>query len=632
MNAPRRWAMLLALVACLAALPLPTAVRAEAADRLEVEILDQQPAVLTSASDVRLRLALTNRGSTPALAPQLSARLQTWTPVSRASLEDWLSGDSDAATREVATAELSTLAPGERRVESLTIDGEDLHGIGRGPRGLLVQAWDGSGKAKVREGAERSFLILWPDTSFPPIDVTVLGPLTPNAEELQSEDPYATTERLATLCDLLEQPGAVGALDPAVTGLADHPVGARLPTADPDVSTLAATAEGRRLLRGAASGSEPGPLLWWPRTADEASVAATPPGAVLVVEGSSSVNHPDIYYTPSGLAQLSARSEAPGQPALVIDRHLSDHLRAPGDSVRHRQALLAHIAAVVRERPHDPRTLVLALSRTGAGADPTELSARLSAVFSAPFAHPAPLPPLVDGAWRTEQERVSTQWTLTGEGTSSSSLGADLATSYAAAARVAGLAGTPNELMGELTALGDRAAATAMPMAERARLLGAVHERAEAIASGVEVESSSSLLLISDRPDIPVHVVNRLPVDISATIDLLAEDPRLQIPGPVEAQLDAEARTTVSLPVNAVGSGDLKVRIRVLDSSGEVIADSAPFDVRVRADWENVGTLIVGVLLALLVVVGVARTIRRHRRDPETQQRRRGVTLAGRPD
>lgn len=72
----------------------------------------------------------------------------------------------------------------------------------------------------------------------------------------------------------------------------------------------------------------------------------------------------------------------------------------------------------------------------------------------------------------------------------------------------------------------------------------------------------------------------------------------------------------VHIPVHAVGSGNVDVDVVLYSPSGAVVGTGGDMQVRVRADWETVGTAVVAGVLVVLLVIGLIRTARRGRRMP----------------
>ncbi|WP_129590723.1 DUF6049 family protein [Sanguibacter massiliensis] len=148
---------------------------------------------------------------------------------------------------------------------------------------------------------------------------------------------------------------------------------------------------------------------------------------------------------------------------------------------------------------------------------------------------------------------------------------------------------------------------------DRVRLLDDARAQVTAILGGISVVAGSDINLISDRGNLPIRVRNDLGVAVSVGVALVPDDPRLSVLDVPSATLEPGSEQNVQVPVRAIGSGDVSVVVRLTGPDGEVVAEPYAFDVRVRAEWETVGTGVMGGLLALLVLGGVVRTIRRGR-------------------
>lgn len=134
------------------------------------------------------------------------------------------------------------------------------------------------------------------------------------------------------------------------------------------------------------------------------------------------------------------------------------------------------------------------------------------------------------------------------------------------------------------------------------------------VQSAIRVESSSTINMISESSELPIHVTNPFDFPVNVNVNLKTQDSRLRAPEAVSVRLPAGQTTQVPLPVEAWGSGNLRVKATVTNEAGETIGQSQDLAVRVRADWENWGTAIIAGLFAVVLVVGVARSIRKGRR------------------
>ncbi|MDO5726527.1 MAG: DUF6049 family protein, partial [Bowdeniella nasicola] len=180
---------------------------------------------------------------------------------------------------------------------------------------------------------------------------------------------------------------------------------------------------------------------------------------------------------------------------------------------------------------------------------------------------------------------------------------------------IAAATDNPNAVLTELNLLVSRLLSTALSgQGElRTELIEQIHTLGDSIGAAIQIEAPSSVFLIADTTEIPVTIQNALPADARVHVTFKASDPRLQSPEETTAVLEGNTRTTVRLPVNAVGSGNVWMNVRLLDDSGTLLTESEPFEVQVRADWESVGTGIFAGILVAMIILGLIRTIRRHR-------------------
>jgi hypothetical protein len=155
--------------------------------------------------------------------------------------------------------------------------------------------------------------------------------------------------------------------------------------------------------------------------------------------------------------------------------------------------------------------------------------------------------------------------------------------------------------------------------AGRAHLLDRVAAQVTDLDTQLVAVESSTFNLINSSAGLPVHVRNELSTDATVQVSLRPSDQRLQVPEPVPLTVPARSQASVTVPVRAVGSGDVNVSVELLNADGRQVGTSADLRVRARPDWENVGTAVVAGVLGLMLVVGLVRTVRRGRRmDPDT--------------
>lgn len=343
----------------------------------------------------------------------------------------------------------------------------------------------------------------------------------------------------------------------------------------------------------------------------------------------------ELTYTPSAYVPAKA-SELPSD-VYVFDQSLSDALAGymPGagpatsgtsasgahtnsdaqsnsaekvDALDSRQLALTVAAMQYRERPNDQRGIIAAFPR---GAEIRTETAR--SLLQAPWAMPASLEEQkktaasgkylarekepstnvinTDTLSRLQQARhsLATIANATPFGTDLNQLN-DLYTSLAAAQSSAGVPSTAEHQIAQM-------AITSDPRLK------------------VKVAETSTINMISEASSIPLRVMNSLPFPINAQVVLRMPDQRLRTDSPAPAAIPAKNSATIAIPVKAYGSGDLDVEARVETPGGEVLSSRTPLNIRVRAQWENVGTVVVGSLVVILFATGVVKSVRKGRRS-----------------
>ena len=547
-----------------------------------------------------------------------------------------------------------------------------------GPRGLEVAAHDATAAVPPDPPAARSFLLWWPDIEIETMPLSVLAAATPTADERiatrEASLPVGAlaAERLVPLIEALDHPGVDLAVDPSVladppttvdltsadedaqasndaestellqdalTAFADQPDRAlhHLPWSDADAGALAHAGRGD-LLTGAVLTPDQAAdalglvtsdtILGWPasRTVDGATVdalgAAGAQTLVLPGTGLAAVNQ--LTYTPSARVDLDLTT---GQvPAAVVDDRLSALLTGTMvpvngtgpttelDPLTARQYLLAETAVITRERPADRRDLLVSVPR-GTTATPELLDAQLSALSRAPwlervgltemFRHDAPdlaresLPDLV-----VEDGEVDSATLERVDGV------------LARTAAFAGILTQPTDLVQQVrTSVRDVTSAAWRPApGDREELVAAAEDAARERQGLVAARPGSTLNLINEAAHIPVAVTNEMAHTAHVRVRLDPRDARLVADEDVDLQIPAHQSSTAQVPVHAVGSGDVVVDVLLTTPEGTPIDEPVEIQVRVRADWETVGTAVIAGILVLMLIVGIIRTVRRARR------------------
>lgn len=138
----------------------------------------------------------------------------------------------------------------------------------------------------------------------------------------------------------------------------------------------------------------------------------------------------------------------------------------------------------------------------------------------------------------------------------------------------------------------------------------------QTMLGAVSIPPSSTIQLLTAAADLPFGVRNDLPWPVNIRLTVAPSDPRLEVQSVTDAVVQPNTSMRVKVPVSArVGSGELTLRLSLSSPTGVPLADTENVRVAVRAEWEGIGLGLLGGLIALLITLGVVRTVRRRRRE-----------------
>ena len=388
--------------------------------------------------------------------------------------------------------------------------------------------------------------------------------------------------------------------------------------------------------------------LAWPASSitDSATVDVLPQSTSTIIASPTSLPVADeLTYTPSGLGALGDRA------VLLPEQSLSEALasRTPevgtADQAQQaapstqtpqaaeldtRQLLRGDSAILTRQAPALERDIVVAMPRQAASsADPTALQERVDALHSTSWAQPQSLSTLEEHA-RAEVEAVD-------EGTSGIERSEppdrvtdndELPTATLAAAAgtastlqsVSSVLSNPAALLGDYTDLETvvSSASWRADSATRDAQIPTAEAAGAGVTSSLAAVPSSTINLISSEAQLPVRITSSLDQKVTVQVYLVSDNKRLQVPRTTTVTVPAHQQAKVTVPIQAVGSGDVGLTVQVLAADGTTVGTPTTVHMRVRADWESRGTgIIVGILVSI-VVIGTVRTVRRGRRTAVT--------------
>ena len=478
---------------------------------------------------------------------------------------------------------------------------------------------------------------------------------SPSASATAPSSGGKTSNDVAQLSAALMRAIGTGSLVALPWGDSDTAALAHLQRADLIETATQRTQESAIVKAGA-----PASMSWLASSVmDSSTVNTLPQSTSTIITSPDSLPVTDeLTYTPSGLGALGDRavlipeqslSEAlAGEPSSKTSDDTSDEASQDGASDQSQQAsssgqttqaaeldtrqlLRGNSAILTRQAPGLERDIVVAMPRQAAStADPSALKARVAALRSTSWTQSQSLSGLEERA-RAEVEAVEAGTSGIERSEPSDDNVTDdneLTTATLAAAggtasrlqSVASVLSDPAALLGEYTnleAVVSSATWRAKPATCRAQI-PAAEAAGTGVTSSLAAVPSSTINLISSEAQLPVRITSSLAQDVTVQVYLTSDNKRLQVPRTTTVTVPAHQQAKVTVPIQAVGSGDVGLTVQVLAADGTTVGTPTTVNMRVRADWESRGTgVIVGVLVSI-VVIGTVRTVRRGRRTAVT--------------
>jgi hypothetical protein len=355
--------------------------------------------------------------------------------------------------------------------------------------------------------------------------------------------------------------------------------------------------------------------VFWPGTGSAGTDVVTALGG-LTVEDQRGLTLVPSETTTAGAegGTVPARGDLGEAPVLVYDSAISDELLAASSldvaALRgaHLAAATAHLSFALAETGGAP--LLVTVDRADERSR-VALRTAITAALETPSATPAALGTLAN----TAAQPVGI---------------VDVAPDEARVAAASALIADEAALADFASILDDPGALRQPERAEILQLLGeawrpepvewaaalATHraESAQTLDS-VGIIRASPIQLITTGAVIPVWVRNDLPYPANVTLFATPDDLRLRVQQTTSIVAQPDSNTRIEVPVQAqLGSGDVTIDLALRSPTGVLIGDPQTREVHVRAEWEAIGLVIIGVFGVGFVLVGVIRTIQRRRR------------------
>jgi hypothetical protein len=139
-------------------------------------------------------------------------------------------------------------------------------------------------------------------------------------------------------------------------------------------------------------------------------------------------------------------------------------------------------------------------------------------------------------------------------------------------------------------------------------------ELTETDSGEIAIVKGSDINLVSRESSFPVPVTNNLPGEVRVIVNLRSSSPKVIVEDST-MQLTIPAGTTINaqFPIRAIGSGDVVMMAWLTSLSGLELGKRVPIKLTVNPDIETAAIVLFLSFVAVLIVIGTVRTVRRRK-------------------
>jgi hypothetical protein len=274
------------------------------------------------------------------------------------------------------------------------------------------------------------------------------------------------------------------------------------------------------------------------------------------------------------------------------------------------QRALAELAVVTRESETDQPHLLIAPGRTW-DPDAAAVAALTTAFVDAPWVRLTPPSTLLSSTAPDARGELPTEAVHADE-LAPSSVRA-LANARERAVAFAGVTTEPAVLLDgvDVEVLSPLSVAWRVAPVGRDALVSSVVADVDARTAGLTIAPVNDLLVTAANSPMSIVVRNQLTVPATVLVSVTPRKACLEV-GEVEpVVVDAESETNVRVPLHARANCSVEVTAQLTATDGLAVSPSVLFTAQVAPTIESIGTIVVGVLLAIGLVLGIVRTVRR---------------------
>ena len=129
----------------------------------------------------------------------------------------------------------------------------------------------------------------------------------------------------------------------------------------------------------------------------------------------------------------------------------------------------------------------------------------------------------------------------------------------------------------------------------------------------VQIVKGSNINLVAQDSRVPILIRNNYNTEVRVLIHVAPSNLRVQLPRVSAVTVPANSTVNATVPVQAVANGDVTLYVWLTSFSGVRLGENASIEMHVLGNFEAIALGSLGVVVALLLVVGTARMLRRRK-------------------
>lgn len=129
----------------------------------------------------------------------------------------------------------------------------------------------------------------------------------------------------------------------------------------------------------------------------------------------------------------------------------------------------------------------------------------------------------------------------------------------------------------------------------------------------VQIVKGSNINLVSQDSRVPILLRNNYDTEVRVLIHVATTNLRVRLPKSTAVTIPANSTLNATVPVQAVANGTVTLNVWLTSFSGVRLSQNTSIEMNVLGNFEAIAIGSLGVIVAVLLVVGTLRMLRRRR-------------------